>query len=95
MSRSHEKYLEDETRGSLRRVTHANAQAQAQAQAREIQSEPSKLLEYTHGERLDPGATGAAIPAYSHLVAVGAIHGPEDAGREGEIVAEPIAWRRT
>lgn len=60
-----------------------------------MQFEPGKLLGQTHGVRLDPGATGAAIPAYSHLTAVGAIHGPEDAGREGAIVAEPIARRRT
>jgi hypothetical protein len=43
--------------------------------AREIQSEQSKLLEQTHGERLDTGATGAAGNADTHLEAVGAVHG--------------------
>jgi hypothetical protein len=46
---------------------------------REIQSEPITLLEQTHGEWLDTGATGAGIPASSHLDAVGAVHGAEDA----------------
>jgi hypothetical protein len=45
---------------------------------REIESEQSKLLEQTNGERLDTRAAGQAIDADTHLEAVGAFHRPED-----------------
>ena len=48
---------------------------------REIQSEQSKLLEQTHGERLDTGAAGQAIGGDPAMATVGAVHRPEDKGR--------------
>jgi hypothetical protein len=45
---------------------------------REIQSEPGKLLEQTHGERLDTGAAGQAIGSDPAMATVGAIHRPEN-----------------
>ena len=50
----------------------------AGAHAREIESEPNKQLEQTHGERLDPGATGEAIGSDSAMATVGAIYRPTD-----------------
>ena len=47
------------------------------AGAREIQSAPSKLLEQTHGQRLDTGATGEAVGSDSAMATVGAIHRPK------------------
>jgi hypothetical protein len=44
----------------------------------EIGKRPNELLEATHGERLDPGAAGAAGRPDPHLEAVGAVHRPED-----------------
>ena len=46
--------------------------------AREIQSEPSELLEQTHGERMDTGAAGTTIGTDMHLEAVGAVHVAKD-----------------
>lgn len=43
------------------------------------QSEPNKLLEADHGERLDIGAQAAAGRADQTLEAVGAVHRPQDA----------------
>ena len=48
------------------------------AGARENISEPNKLLEQTHGDRLDTGATGEAIGSDSTMATVGAIHRPAD-----------------
>ena len=45
---------------------------------RETQTEQSKLLEQTHGERMDTGAAGQASGADSHLETVGAFHRPND-----------------
>jgi len=39
-----------------------------------IQSEPSKLLEQTYGERLDTGATGQAVGRDPEMATVGAVH---------------------
>lgn len=50
----------------------------AHAQAREIQCEPSKLLEQTHGERLDTGAASQAIGSDQAMATVGAIHRAEN-----------------
>lgn len=51
------------------------------ARTREIQSEPSELLEHTHGERLDPGATGQAIGSDPAMATVGAFDRPAHGGR--------------
>jgi len=48
---------------------------------REVQSEQSKLLEQTHGERLDTGAAGQAIGSDSAMATVGAIYRPENGDR--------------
>jgi hypothetical protein len=48
------------------------------SRTREIQSEQSKLLEQTHGERLDTGAAGQAIGGDPAMATVGAVHRPED-----------------
>lgn len=53
----------------------------AHAQAREIQSEPSKVLEQTHGERLDTGTTSQASGSNSAMATVGAINRPTNGGR--------------
>ena len=45
---------------------------------REVQSEQSKLLEQTNGERLDTGAAGQAVGSDPAMATVGAIHRPED-----------------
>jgi DNA-binding transcriptional MerR regulator len=45
---------------------------------REIQSEPSKLLEQTHGERLDTRTTGQASGADSAMATMGAQHRAKD-----------------
>ena len=55
--------------------------AHAHAQAREIPSEPTKLLEQTHGERLDTGATSQAVGSDPAMATVGTIHRPENGGR--------------
>jgi hypothetical protein len=44
----------------------------------ETQSGQSRLLEQTHGERLDTGATGQAGGGDRAMATVGAIHRPED-----------------
>jgi len=51
------------------------------SRTREGQSEQSKLLEQTHGERLDTGAAGQAIGGDPAMATVGAVHRPEDKGR--------------
>jgi hypothetical protein len=51
------------------------------SRTREIQSEPSKLLEQTHGERLDIGAAGQASGSDPAMATVGAIHRPENGSR--------------
>jgi hypothetical protein len=51
------------------------------SRTREIQSEPSKLLEQTYGERLDTGAAGQAIGGDPAMATVGAVNRPEDGGR--------------
>jgi len=48
---------------------------------REIQSEPSKLLEQTHGERLDTGAAGQAIGSNPAMATVGTFDRPANGGR--------------
>ena len=53
------------------------------ARARETEIEQSKLLEQSHGERLDTGTAGAASGFDSDLAAVGAVHRAENPGREG------------
>lgn len=45
----------------------------APSQAREIESEQSQLLRASHGEWMDNGTAGAAIPSYSTVEAVGEI----------------------
>lgn len=55
--------------------------AGAHAQAREIQSEPSKVLEQSHGERLDTRAAGKAVGSDPAMATVGAIHRPENGDR--------------
>jgi hypothetical protein len=49
----------------------------------EIGKRPNELLEVIHGERLDPGAAGAAGSPDTCLEAVAAIHGAKDPGGEG------------
>ena len=51
------------------------------SRTREIQSEPSKLLEQTHGERLDTRATSATSGSDPAMATVGPIHRPENDGR--------------
>ena len=46
----------------------------APSRAREIESEQSKLLEHTHGERLEPGTAQAASGTHPAMETVGAIH---------------------
>lgn len=48
---------------------------------RGIQSEPSKLLEQTHGERLDTGTAGQAIGGNPAMATVGAVNRSENGGR--------------
>ncbi|MSR09709.1 MAG: hypothetical protein EXR82_09370 [Gammaproteobacteria bacterium] len=48
---------------------------------RETENEPSKLLEATHGERLDTPTTGTAGRTDTQLEAVGAINRAKDTGR--------------
>ena len=48
------------------------ARTLAGAHARELQNEQSKLLEQTHGQRVDTGATGGAIGRDSKMASVGA-----------------------
>ncbi len=50
--------------------------AQAHAHAGSFQTEPNKLLEAQHGERLDIGAQAAAGRADQALETVGAVHRP-------------------
>ena len=45
---------------------------------REIQTEPSKLLEQTDGERLDTGAASEAIGSDPAMATVGAVHRPKN-----------------
>ena len=54
-------------------VNNGTGATDAGSPAREIQAEPSKLLEATHGERLDFGAQGAAGGAHQDLATVGAL----------------------
>jgi hypothetical protein len=49
----------------------------------EIGYRPNELLEVTHGERLDPGAAGAAGSPDTRLEAVGASHRPKDTRGQG------------
>jgi len=49
--------------------------------ARKIQSEQSKLLEQTNGERLDTGAAGQAIGSDPKMATVGTVHRPKNGGR--------------
>lgn len=58
-----------------------NGGAVDHSRAENSENLPDRLLEQTHGERLDFGATGAAGSADSAMETVGALHGPEDAGR--------------
>ncbi|MBI5611895.1 MAG: hypothetical protein HY942_02320 [Gammaproteobacteria bacterium] len=51
------------------------------SRARETENPPNKLLEVTHGERLDFGATGTTSTFNSPVEAVGAIHRPKDSKR--------------
>ncbi len=55
--------------------------AHAHAQAGNAQSEPNKLLEVRHGQRLDIGAQGETGTVNQGLEAVGAIHRGEDRAR--------------
>lgn len=48
------------------------------APARENEGAQNRLLEQTHAERLDFGATGTAGRTHPHLAAVGAVHRTED-----------------
>jgi hypothetical protein len=50
---------------------------------RDTESEQSKLLEQTNGERLDTGAAGHAIGRDSAMATVGAIHRPDDECGQG------------
>lgn len=54
-----------------------NNGAAAPARVPESEIEQSQLLRADHGERLDTGTAGAAIPSRSMLEAVGEIHRPE------------------
>lgn len=58
-----------------------NGGAVDHSRAENSENLPDRLLEQTHGERLDFGATGTAGSADSAMETVGALHGPEDAGR--------------
>lgn len=53
----------------------------AHAQAREIQPAPSRLLERTHGERLDTGAASEAIGSNPEMAPVGAFDRPANGSR--------------
>ncbi|WP_426110417.1 hypothetical protein [Massilia sp. PWRC2] len=55
------------------------------AQEKQIDSS-NELLERTHGKRLDIGTAGQTIGADSHLEAVGALHGTENASRQGYVI---------
>ncbi|MBM4199826.1 MAG: hypothetical protein FJ189_00885 [Gammaproteobacteria bacterium] len=48
------------------------------AGGRDSHNPQNKLLEQTHGERLDPGATGETIGSNPSMEAVGAVHRAED-----------------
>ena len=52
----------------------ASAHSDIASGAENFQSEPNKLLEADHGQRMDIGAQGAAGRADPHLEAVGAVH---------------------
>ena len=51
------------------------------AGARDSHNSQNKLLEQTHGERLEPGTAGETIGSNSPLEAVGAVHRAKDGGR--------------
>ncbi|MGH7057002.1 MAG: hypothetical protein ACREFZ_03835 [Acetobacteraceae bacterium] len=53
----------------------------APARAENSENPPSKVLEHSHGERLDPGTASAAGGADTQLETVAAVHRPQDAGR--------------
>jgi hypothetical protein len=47
----------------------------AHSQAEEIKNKQNKILEHTHGERLDTRTKGEAIPVNSHMETLGEEHG--------------------
>ena len=51
------------------------------SRTREVQSEQSKLLEQSHGDRVDTGAAGQAVGADAQLEVVGAINRPTNGDR--------------
>jgi hypothetical protein len=61
-----------------------NSPIAAASRAEESKSQPNKLLEHQHGERLDFGTTSKASGADSKLETVGAVHRPKDARRQGK-----------
>lgn len=52
-----------------------NNGAPAPSQAEKNQNQQNKILEHTHGERLDTRTKGEAIPVNSHLETLGKEHG--------------------
>ena len=56
----------------------------APSRAGEIEIPPNKLLEATHGERMDTGTAGAAGSANQTLEAVGEINRAQVRKRKGE-----------
>ncbi len=57
--------------------------ARGSARERETETSQNKLLEQSHGERLDGGTSGAAGAADPTVAALEEVHRPEDGGREG------------
>ena len=62
-------------------TTSSETNTRISAHAGKTQSEPSKLLEASDVERLDPGAQGAAGSAHQDLEAVGMLIGAKDSSR--------------
>lgn len=65
----------------------------ALAPARESQPEQSKLLEASHGERLDFGAQGTAGGTHQELAPVGAVNGADERRRQGGGRAQRLEGR--
>ena len=59
-----------------------------------LQNPPNKLLEQTHGERLDLGATAAAGGTHPAMAPLGAKHGTENSGGKRRSGKERLQGRR-
>jgi hypothetical protein len=63
--------------------------------SRNPQNSPNKLLEQTHGERLEPGATATTSGTHPAMAPVGAVNRATDGRRQGRGSKERLPGRRT